>query len=396
MLLFSCNKEEVFEYPLVFTGDVINITDTSAEFTAKVSNLGKYEIIESGFIWSLHSNDNYGIRIKNEKNDVGIYSLKTNYKLLPEKTYFVRAYVQTESIISYGREVNFVSPPQNIENGKVSLIYNDGIANGWDEFIRSSFTINGIAYLAFEKDGVLYSYDPISNTFKYELSNPLLQYADLSIVYNDFAYIFSENTFYRFDPQYKTFTKLSVRDETKLTYWSSGFSIDDDIYIGLGMPLSNEYSKDFWKYNITTDTWNQVASFPGEYRYRGFSFCFDKKGYVGGGTNLLGQWPYPKFSDLWCYIAETDQWIKQSSFPVINQNVPASCGAYNKDFGYCFYQNEIYEYNPIFDIWEKLADANITETLWSPYMFTIDNKLFIFTARNYMENRYFKMWLYEK
>jgi len=33
--LYSCNKEIESDYPLIFTGDVVNIKDTTATFTAK-------------------------------------------------------------------------------------------------------------------------------------------------------------------------------------------------------------------------------------------------------------------------------------------------------------------------------------------------------------------------
>jgi hypothetical protein len=101
LILISCEKGHDFEYPLVYTGDVTNITDTNALFSAKISFLGDYPILESGFIWGVHSKDNNGIKIKNPENVSGIYSLYTNEKLLPGKTFYVRGYVQTENTTSY-------------------------------------------------------------------------------------------------------------------------------------------------------------------------------------------------------------------------------------------------------------------------------------------------------
>ncbi len=47
--MISCKTDNSFDYPLVFTGEVINISETSATFTGKITNLG--------------SNTNFGIRI---------------------------------------------------------------------------------------------------------------------------------------------------------------------------------------------------------------------------------------------------------------------------------------------------------------------------------------------
>lgn len=396
LILISCEKGHDFEYPLVYTGDVTNITDTNALFSAKISFLGDYPILESGFIWGVHSKDNNGIKIKNPENVSGIYSLYTNEKLLPGKTFYVRGYVQTENTTSYGREVSFESPKGQINTGRWSQMYNDYHDYGSEEFIRASFTINDITYFAFANGGLLYSYNPTTNTFKYELSNPLLSIADLSVVYNGHAYIFSLDAFYRFDPQLKSFYKLATFSDSKSKYEASGFLIEDNIYIGLGR-TSGKYSKDFWKYSITSDSWEQVASFPGNYRRNGFSFSINNIGYVGGGFNDIGNWPYPKFNDSWCYIPESDKWIQKESLPFKNEELFDLQGTNTEEFGYCFYHNQFYEYNPIFDIWEKMADLDIGFILYDPHIFWDGSKIYILDpSRDYLDEIYFKMWVYEK
>lgn len=402
LTLISCEKEQDYEYPLVYTGDVTNITDTSALFSAKISCLGDYTILESGFIWGVHSNDNNGIKIKNREEVNGIYSLNTNEKLLPGKTFYARAYIQTQHSISYGREVSFESPKGQIDTGKWSQTYNDNLSSGWCEFIKTSFTINNITYLAFKGDLVsnvdLFSYNTETNTFNFEISNAIISEASYSAVYNGNAYIFCRNAFYLFNPQTKTFTKLSVLNENDNKYWVSGFIIADNLFIGLGTSSTIEgYSKDFWKYNITADSWEQIASFPGDYRSYGFSFSINNLGYVGGGYNLIqGQWPYPKFNDLWCYIPESDKWIQKESLPFQNEELFDLQGTNTEKYGYCFYQNKFYEYNPIFDIWEKMADLDISYNLCNPHIFLTGNKVFILDVKSYMDTKYFKMWSYEK
>ena len=273
LILISCEKGHDFEYPLVYTGDVTNITDTNALFSAKISFLGDYPILESGFIWGVHSKDNNGIKIKNPENVSGIYSLYTNEKLLPGKTFYVRGYVQTENTTSYGREVSFESPKGQINTGRWSQMYNDYHDYGSEEFIRASFTINDITYFAFANGGLLYSYNPTTNTFKYELSNLLLSIADLSVVYNGHAYIFSLDAFYRFDPQLKSFYKLATFSDSKSKYEASGFLIEDNIYIGLGR-TSGKYSKDFYhkqKKLFAIDIWlydNNKLKFAEENGYK--------------------------------------------------------------------------------------------------------------------------------
>jgi hypothetical protein len=384
-ILISCDKEEEFRYPLVFTGNVINITDTSALFTARISNFGNYPILESGFIWGVHSKDNNGIKIKNNESTNDIYYLETNEKLLPGKTFYVRAYVQTEITTSYGKEVSFESPKGQIDITKWSQIYNAHFIYLNCEYVRSSFTINDMAYFIFQRsfnNGELYSYNAKTNSFQYELSSNILITASFSAVYQGKAYVFSKNAFYLFNPQLKTFTKLSVLDENDTRHGLSGFLIKDDIYIGLGSISGQGYNKDFWRYNIPTDSWHEVASFPGEKRYNGFSFSINNFGYVGGG----------KFNDLWCYIPESNNWIPKKSHPYQNAFY---YGTNTENFGYSFSNNKFHEYNPIFDNWEEIADLDFSFNSCNPHLFAIDNKVFCLVI-NHIDEKRFKMWVYEK
>lgn len=396
LIFISCKKQQDYEYPIVYTGDVTNITDISAVFSARISNEGNYPIVKSGFIWGVHPNDKHGIRLVND-DLADTYSLKTNIKLLPGKTYYVRAFVQTELTTSYGREVSFTSPPAQVDIGSWSLVYNDNIDFGFNDFVETSFTIDGITYLAFEDGGTLYSYDLNLNVFKYELTNTILSYATSSVVYNGKAYLFSLNAIYLFDPKIKSISKLSVLNEEEIRYYPSCFLIGDNIYVGLGLVSYDKYFKDFWKYNISTNEWTQVSPFPGPYREYAFAFSMDGVGYVGGGFNLLpDQWPYPKFNDLWCYLPETDEWIQKESLPFKNEDLFDMQVSNSQNYGYCFYKKNLYEYNATFDIWETMAGLNTSENLYYPHSFVSGNKFFVLVVHDYMDDKYFKMWVYEK
>jgi hypothetical protein len=395
LIFISCKKQQDYEYPLVYTGDVTDITDTSAVFSARISNEGNYPIVESGFIWGVHPNDNYGIRLKNDEL-ADTYSLKTNKKLLPGKTYYVHAYVQTEFTTSYGREVSFTCSPAQVDLGTWSLVYSDDINYGFNDFVKTSFTIDGITYLAFE-DGITFSYDPNLNAFKYELTNAILSYATSSVVYNGKAYLFSGNSIYQFDPITKLISKLSVLNENEIRYNSSSFLIGNNIYVGLGLASYDKYFKDFWKYNISTNKWTQVTSFPGKYREYAFAFSIDGVGYVGGGFNLIpNQWPYPKFNDLWCYLPETDEWIQKESLPFKNEDLFDTQVSNTQNYGYCFYKKNLYEYNATFDIWERMAGLNTSENLYYPHSFISGNKFYVLVVHDYMDDKYFKLGAYEK
>ncbi|PSR06101.1 MAG: hypothetical protein BRD49_02230, partial [Bacteroidetes bacterium SW_10_40_5] len=47
----------------------------------------------------------------------------------------------------------------------------------------------------------------------------------------------------------------------------------------------NKRYKDFWKYNVTTDSWTQIANFNGGKRSRATAFSIGNKGYIGTGRD---------------------------------------------------------------------------------------------------------------
>ncbi len=120
MLLFlfiSCEKETEFDMPTVFTGDVTNASQTQATFNAKIYNPKNIAILESGFIWGVHSKDNFDLKLVNPSSE-NIFSLQTDIQLLTGKTFYVRAFAKTDNTTIYGREVSFKtdSIPLNLGN----------------------------------------------------------------------------------------------------------------------------------------------------------------------------------------------------------------------------------------------------------------------------------------
>lgn len=90
---------------------------------------------------------------------------------------------------------------------------------------------------------------------------------------------------------------------------SVNFVIDNKAYVGLGYSADDEYLKDFWTYNPTTDRWDRIADFPGNARTAAVAFSLNGKGYVGTGYD--GD---KKLKDLWEYNPTTNTWIQKDDF----------------------------------------------------------------------------------
>ena len=229
------------------------------------------------------------------------------------------------------------------------------------------------------------------------MSDTNIGLCDFSCVFQNQAYIFSKNAFYRFDVQTTEFKKLKEWD-TEIMYGCSGFIINDDIYVGLGSDGFNDYSKEFWKYNISSDNWIRIEDFPGDYRLNAFSFSINGIGYMGGGFNLIqGRGAYPKFTDLWSYDPEMNKWQPKENLPISKRDNLWLPGTTISEFGYCFFENALYEYNPTFNLWEEMKYLSAASKFYSPYMFSYKNKVFIVESFYYYnEPNTFKIWMYGK
>lgn len=125
----------------------------------------------------------------------------------------------------------------------------------------------------------------------------------------------------------------------------SMFSMNGDVYIGMD---------DFWRFDVETQTWSQVASLP-EWAVRTATFVINNKAYVFGGlsaSNGNGS------NVLWEYDPMINQWKKKTSMPAAGRYNSQVFVYNNKAYilgGYPF-DTECWEYNPFTDQWLRGND----------------------------------------
>jgi hypothetical protein len=105
LLLLSCDDDEP-TLPVVTTGEISDITSTSAFINGEVVTDGGKEVTDRGFVWSTDPNPQ--ITGFNEQLGTGTGSIETEItELQPGTTYFVRAYAVNEIGIAFGEEKSF-------------------------------------------------------------------------------------------------------------------------------------------------------------------------------------------------------------------------------------------------------------------------------------------------
>lgn len=154
------------------------------------------------------------------------------------------------------------------------------------------------------------------------------------------------------------------------------FQLGTDIYIGAG-----DTSGLFYKYDSQLDSMIQRANFPGPYRSNSGSFVLNNKFYLVSGFDDDS---YTYYNDLWEYDPLTDVWLQKANYPGSNFLYAIYC--YSNYRGYAGlgkdipggYElgNEIFEYNPDSDSWNLITyfpgggRSNAT-------MFVLDNYIYI-------------------
>jgi len=141
--------------------------------------------------------------------------------------------------------------------------------------------------------------------------------------------------------------------------WSPTMSltIDSIAYVGLSIDTNNNtLQNDFWAYNPISDSWTQMAAFPGVARQSAVSFSIGNKGYFGTGNQT---------NDFWEYDPSTNVWTRKANFGGISRAGAVGFSIGNKgyigtgddDTVVCCYTTDFWEYDPSTDSWTQIANA---------------------------------------
>ena len=93
------------------------------------------------------------------------------------------------------------------------------------------------------------------------------------------------------------------------TGFGYGVSNGDKAFVGFGRN-STSYNTDWWEYDINNDSWTQLASFPSDGRIHPAMVLVANRVYMGMGNNSSGN-----LDDWWEYNIDTDEWIQHADFP---------------------------------------------------------------------------------
>ena len=137
-----------------------------------------------------------------------------------------------------------------------------------------------------------------------------------------------------------------------------GFGVGGKAYAGTGDAIVGSTRvklKDWWEYNVATDQWTQKADFPGLAIEYTTGFVIQDKLYMGLGLAVSGG----AVAEWWVYDPSTDQWTRKANFPgTAYKNTFTNCTFVIANKGYVLRYNEranFWQYDPGTDQWKEQA-----------------------------------------
>ncbi|NVK65132.1 MAG: T9SS type A sorting domain-containing protein [Flavobacteriales bacterium] len=177
-------------------------------------------------------------------------------------------------------------------------------------------------------------------------------------------------------------------------YHATGFTMNNIAYVGTGRTSASGSTlvQNFYKYDVSTNAWTEITSFPGVGRRGAVSFVIGDYAYTGTGesnSGILGS--FYRFDPL------SETWTQVSSLPAVR----TSAVAFSIDnFGYVGTgdldpgsTNDFWQYDPSQDLWTQKASVG-PKTRKEAMGFALDGKGYIGTGGNNLEASLSDMWEY--
>ena len=238
----------------------------------------------------------------------------------------------------------------------------------------------GLGMTSYFRD--IWNYDPDSDSWIQKKDFPFDIPAEAVVTIENKAYVITySGNLYEYNPASDNWTALApfpMGSRPGIT----GFALGGKAYFGTGNNVSIDnyvVYQDFWEYDPSTNTWKQIADFPGVPRTDAISVAIDQRAYVGLGFSGIGAPPI--HSDIWSFDPQAGNWNKVRDFPqtgslvgmVFSNNSNAYIGLPENDD---LHHGKIYEYSPTSNSWRNVKTFPSGNSLQTS-SFAIDNRTYV-------------------
>ncbi|MDO3627465.1 kelch repeat-containing protein [Mucilaginibacter sp. BT774] len=187
---------------------------------------------------------------------------------------------------------------------------------------------------------------------------------------------------WKYDPNADKWTQIA--NCPMATFIASSFSIGSKVYVGVSAGLM--YYNAFFCYDTVTDTWKPVASFPGKYALFPMSFSSGQYGYLVGGTQVSSGSNGGNTNDVWRYDPASDSWQQLAPFPGLARDEAIVFTLNNKGYvigggaangGSNPYQADAWSFDFATETWRQLAAPPQNVPRSEGFAFSLQNKAYV-------------------
>ncbi|MGJ1407842.1 Kelch repeat-containing protein [Sphingobacterium siyangense] len=165
---------------------------------------------------------------------------------------------------------------------------------------------------------------------------------------------------------------------------AASFVIDKIAYVTTGLASRTNGTpfriQNTYAYNATANTWSEKTAFPGVARNGAVGFTINNIGYVGAGNdgtnNLKDFYKYNPTSDTWEQIASLPIAVNTAVAFTLNGVAYVGTGE-TTTAGGTTATNEFYKYDPAKNTWEDVEDAPFTAKRKGAFAFVINNIAYV-------------------
>lgn len=195
--------------------------------------------------------------------------------------------------------------------------------------------------------------------------------------------------FWVYDPVTDMWTELASCDCDARTH-PAMVALNGYVYVGLGGGGGNK--KDWWAYSIEEDTWEQRADFPAAERHHPYQFHDGEYVYVGNGHGNNTASGLFISNEWYRYDTMLDTWEQVATLP--GEGRVAGTQLSHKGFGYVLSGDgdnhgfmetgELWKYDANIDTWIQLP-PHPGRSRWAPASFIINDEMYIINGWNSMD-----------
>ncbi|MBX7205659.1 MAG: hypothetical protein K1X81_09575 [Bacteroidia bacterium] len=155
------------------------------------------------------------------------------------------------------------------------------------------------------------------------------------------------------------------------------FAINGVGYVGLGQK-NNSVFGDFYKYDVTSNSWSNVPTYGGVARRGAIQFVLNGEAYVGLGYGNNGSWN--DLGDMWRFTPSTATWTKMNDAPVQFRGEDLTAFVVNGEAYILNSFGDLIKYNAANDTWTPKASMPSGAERTSAASFVVGSKAYVSTG----------------